>query len=273
MTRFVGFTELVYGADYLEVALRSVVPYVDAYFIAYSDKPLNRHNPYKCPDTRAEMKALAERVCAEFDKPLTWYDNPGSWGRYDQRNSIFTKAPEADVVVLTDADEVWQPGAVTALAEAVRSGTTRYYRVPMRFFWRSFDHVCYQRNGAALPLRAFKPSIQGPRNGEPSTAVMDLPWLNEFGFARAPRDFLYKMPSHGHFAKRLHWFKNVWLPWTPEHGQMEDVYPNNPEFGGMSRFPKVEKFDKMELPEFMREHKYFDEAVIGGNEWPNLERL
>lgn len=267
MTKIVGFTELAYGADYLEVALESVVPYVDGYYVAYTGRPLNRPNPYVCPDSRDALREIAHEVCKRHNTTLTWYDNPGTWGRYDQRNSIFGVATDADVIILTDADEVWGTGAILDIIDRVVNGNTRYYRVPVRYFWRSFDHVCYQRSDIkSFPLRVFNLSVGGNTgdSGEPSTVIGDQGFpLNEFGFARAPRDFLYKIPSHGHFAGAMSWFETLWLPWTPASGQMECVYPGNP-----GRFPTVTKFDKTKLPQHLSQHRYYNECVIGGNNWP-----
>lgn len=268
----VGFTELAYGADYLEVALRSVLPYVDKYFIAYSPYPTHGGNPYVCPDTREQLCAIAHETCFDMGVPLKWYDNPGDWGRYDQRNSVFEYTSEEDLMILTDADEVWSDGAVQSLIDIMQKSTDRFYRVPIRFFWRSFDHVCYYRDeDITRPLRGFDLSV--PREkGNPSTFVQDMPYLNEFGFARLPRDMAYKLPSHGHYREDQvgNWFNDVWLPWTLDKGQMHNVHPYQ---DGAARFPILVPFDKAELPEYMGEHPYWKMDMIGDNEQPVLEML
>ena len=276
MKKIAGFTELAYGADYLKYALRSILPHIDEYYIAYSPYPTRGNNPYKCPDTRDELFQIAADACAEFGKPLTWWENPGWWGRYDQRNSVWDKAGHCDLLIITDADEVWADGAPEHLIKSALAGNTRFWRLPYNFLWRSFNWHCeYRENNVAWPLRATRPDLPGAR-GEPSTWIKDFDerWMvHEFGFARKPRDFFYKLPSHGHFRNDQidDWFTRVWLPWNPETGQMEDVHPyrNDGE-----RFPRIEPFDRMLLPEQMREHPYWDMSVIGGDiVEPPLERL
>jgi len=266
----IGFTELAYGADYLEVALRSVLPHIDKYFIAYSPYPTRGGNPYICPDTREQLMTIAHETCFDMGVPLKWYDNPGDWGRYDQRNSVFEYTNEKDLLILTDADEVWSDGAVPSLINAMQKGKDRFYRVPIRFFWRSFNHVCYyQDENITRPLRGFNLSMSG-KKGNPSTFVQDMPYLNEFGFARMPRDIAYKLPSHGHFREEQigDWFEKVWLPWTPDEGQMKNIHPY---VGKKQSTMELESFDKATLPKYMREHPYWEMDMIGDNEQPILE--
>lgn len=264
-----GFTEFAYGLDYLEYALRSILSSgcIDRYFIAYSPEPTRGNNPFVNPDKRDDVYAVAHDTCREFGIPLTWYENPGNWGRYDQRNSIFEKAPNAKLVVMTDADEIWQPGAPAHLIERALAGDTRFWRIPLRFFWRSFDWYCdYHPGKASWPVRAIRPDLPGAK-GKPYTNVKDFDgvMLNEFGFARMPSDFAYKLPTHGHYRNGQvgDWFETVWLPWQP--GQRAQ-HPYRNGFFGEGAKP----FDKSELPAFMRQHPYYDMRVIGGHDMPMM---
>jgi hypothetical protein len=264
--KLVGFTELVYGEDYLAYALRSAMPAVDEYFVAYSEEPLNRRNPYQKPDDYEHMKDLAHSVASEFGKQLTWYENPGNWGRYDQRHSVLGRVDEGDIIILTDADEVWRDAGLQKAIDMAIGGTVRFYRVDMYYHWRSFDHIC--RRSGELPLRLTNTAYEG-KKGKPCQSL-HKPVIHEFGFARSPRDMAYKMPSHGHYHKddSSSWFHDRWLPWTPEGGPREYLFPE----GDGSRFRELQEYDKMKLPEYMREHPYWDETVIGGHEVRGLKK-
>lgn len=263
--RIIGFTEVVYGADYLYWAIRSAAPYVDAYYVAWAAEP-GRNNPYVNPDSEAVLHEAAERACREAGIPLVWYGKPRWPNRYAQRNSIFEQVPDADVIILTDADEVWQGDTVAQLAKAAYDGTTRFTRVPFLHFWRSFGYAMADHS-ETLPLRAYTTRHAGQR-GEPFTTLYDLPPVLHFGYARTPASFWYKVPSHGHINTPTgrRWFFEQWLNWAPGDAR-PDPHPYD-----SGRFGPVTPYDPAWLPTLLADHPYAGLDRIGGDLPPTLLR-
>src|SRR5689334_10084788 len=105
--KVVGFTALHYGRDYLAYAIRSIIDHIDEYHVAYTAIGSHGHRTdVKCPETRDELYAIAS---AAAGSKLRWHD--GEWP-YEgaQRDSIHEYAPDADVIVVLDSDEIWSEG-------------------------------------------------------------------------------------------------------------------------------------------------------------------
>ena len=243
----IGFTACHYGADYLSYAIRSVAPAVDAWYVAYS--PVGSHG-YRasrpCPETEAELHDIAASACAASGTPLTWY--AGSWA-YEgkQRDSIFNQAPDADLILVVDADEIWQPMAVQSAisqgyAMKARNGRTRFMH-----FWRSFGWVC---RDAAQPVRVINPRMAN------DDVYLDLPPVYHFGYARKPEAIAYKIETHGHRGEwRPEWYEETFLPWRPGHLSV-DLHPTNHDFW------HAQPYDRATLPDLLHEHPYYEMEVI-----------
>ena len=265
MTKILGFSEWNYGAEYAYESVLSIAPYVDEYCISYAARP-GRPNQYECPDTEDDLRDRAEAACKVAGVKLNWVSEYKWTDRYAQRNVMF--AQDADAIILTDADEVWQDGSQLPFIEAVLQGRTRFYRFQFWHFWRSFDWAMRYENGYTLPLRGYNLKYEG-RKGKPDTVVPDISPMLHFGWAQHPRYWVYKMPSSGHYFKLEHeaWFKATWLPWRPDNGLRHNLHPY-----GDDRFTPLESFDKATLPASLRAHPYYNETVIGGNELPVLPK-
>ena len=114
--KIVAYTALHYGAEYLPWAIRSVIDAVDEYYVLYSDIGSHGHHTLAvCPDNRAQLFDLAREAAGG---KLRWID--GRWAHEGyQRDSIFSHVPDADAIVVLDADEIWQAGTAAAVIVAV----------------------------------------------------------------------------------------------------------------------------------------------------------
>src|SRR5690242_9195453 len=112
--RIVGLTVLHYGVDYLAYALRSVAGVVDAHYILYTPQGSHGHRTMaRCPDTRHALYREAVR----FTPNIRWID--GNWrAEGEQRDAIFALEPNADLIVVVDADEIYPKGLVEAALES-----------------------------------------------------------------------------------------------------------------------------------------------------------
>jgi hypothetical protein len=243
--KIVGYTALHYGKDFLGYAIQSVAPDVDVWAVAYS--PVGSHgHPANaaCPESEAELRAIAEDACAQAGVPLHWYS--GHWQHEgQQRDSVFSAEPDADLVIVVDADEVWEPGAAASAIQQGLQMNARSGHAPFIHFWRSFGWVC---RDAAQPVRVIRPRIVG------GDAYLDVPPVLHFGYARKPADIAYKMQTHGHKGEwRPEWYAQTFLAWQPGEG---DLHPTNHDFW------TAEPFDRETLPDALKAHPYYGPEVI-----------
>lgn len=192
----ISYTALHYGRDYLYYAIKSVIDHVDKHYVLYT--PIGSHGhrtPIPCPETRDELFAIAQSAAGD---KLVWVD--GVWP-YEgaQREHIHVVAPDADVVLVVDADEVWGEGLAD---KAIRMGTIQYptvriWRSPIIHYWRSF-YRCVLHD-PAFPVRMILPKAPvsdevfyvDKRQDNGLKAV-----INHFGYAQRPEIVEYKQHTH-----------------------------------------------------------------------------
>ena len=243
----VAYTALHYGKPYLGYAIQSVIDAVDEYIVLYSDHP--SHNGGKaslpCPDTEQELHAIAATVAG---RKLRWIK--GDW-RYEnqQRESIYQHAPDADVILVVDSDEVWRNDTLETAIRLVDNSDTQRWRVPIVHFWRSFYRAVL--HDPAFPIRVIKPHAKA---GEETLTTQRS--IAHFGYALPIEYIAYKWSGiHGHqgeYRRDCDWFKDVYVanrqfdchPVGSEHWNPEPVDP------------------WLYLPGFMKSHPYSKMEVI-----------
>ena len=248
--KVVGFTALLYGRDYLGYAIRSIIDHIDEYHVAYTSIGSHGHrSDVKCPETRAELYAIAAQAAGD---KLRWHD--GEWP-YEgaQRDSIHEYAPDADVIVVLDADEIWPAG----MAEKVIALPNRVYwypkrmRLPMIHYWRSFYRaVLYD---PAFPERVIYPKKELNETGFYN--LFDAEPINHMGYAQRPEIVQYKQLTHGH---RNEWRKDVdWFTDRFMANAQTDCHPVGSEYWNPERVDPLEY-----MPHWMQDHPYYHKQVI-----------
>lgn len=244
--KVVAYVALHYGVSYLRWAIRSVIDRVDEIYIFYSNSGSHGYMTNEdCPETRAEL--YREAIIAAGSK-LRWYD--GRWyAENQQRGEIFKECPNADLIVVLDADEVWHPLVLDAALRDAQRCRVRYLRVPMVHFWRSFHRAIV--HDPAYPERIILPKIDG---GE---ATVDAgPYrICHMGYSMLPAITRYKWLVHGHlpeYRNDCDWLKDKFLA-----NAQKDVHPVGSEYWNVE---SVNPTDYM--PVWMREHPYWSCRVI-----------
>jgi len=250
VTKVISYTALLYGVDYLEYAIRSVIDAVEEHHVIYS--PIGAHGhrtDIPCPETRDELYAAAERGAG---RKLRWHDAGPFPYEGAQRDSIHQYAPDADVILVVDADEVWPKETVRdAYINWLQVGDKHFKRLrfPMIHYWRSF-YRCVLHD-PAYPERVIYPKLQGGVE----TNGISLP-IHHFGYAQRPEIVEYKQLTHGHkneWRKDCDWFHDKFMA-----NAQTDCHPVGSEYWNPE---PVDPF-ALGLPEFMREHPYAGMAVI-----------
>jgi hypothetical protein len=240
----IAYTALHYGSPYLEWAIRSVIDHVDQYYVLYSaDGSHGTKAQLQLPesDSREALQKIAHDVAGD---KLIWID--GNWRHEgEQRDSIHTICPNADVVLVLDYDEIWNdPGAAIRMAI---QGNKRNYRLPMVHFWRSFHRAVL--HDPAYPTRIICPQVI---IGDDTLQVAPIAHM---GYAIPSWLVRYKMAIHGHKAELrgdVDWFRDRWLCDADI-----DCHPVGSEFWN----PELIRPDDY-LPDFMQDHPYWNMRLI-----------
>lgn len=252
--KIVSYTALHYGSDYLGWAIRSIIDHVDQHVILYC--PHGSHGSRTdrpCPDTRDELYAIAQ--AAAGDK-LLWID--GDWLQENQqRESIYQYAPDADVILTLDSDEVWSPYWLEPFFATIEWGMARTYRFPFVHYWRSFWKAII--HDPAYPVRIVNVHGNGDMFWNPQEIIpFHTPiWsgINHFGYAQRPAVVEYKQYIHGHrseWRRDIDWYRERFLA-----NAQQDCHPVGSEFWSPE---PVNPLDY--LPEWMSQHPYFGKSVI-----------
>ena len=195
----------------------------------------------------------AEVLTAANDTGCKLIWNSGAFSNSKKQEKAMTEPVlDADLIIRLDADEVWDEGAVPLFIEACMNGThANLYCPPFRHFWRSFNYACYTPARAARGIR---------RSIEEGRVNVEVPAINHFGYARTPADMAAKFPVKWERPNEgwNRWYREVFLRWTPD--QADTMFNLEPR--PCHPFDKAHWYDKNLLPEFMRNHPYWDKELI-----------
>jgi len=259
VSKIIAYTALHYGKDYLSWAIRSIIDYVDEYYVLYS--ALGSHGyrtSVPCPETRADLYPIAQKAAGD---KLRWID--GNWSHEgEQRDAIHTVCPDADVILVLDADEIWNLETVALITSSIPHSSWQRVRLPMIHFWRSFNRAIL--HDPAYPERVIYPRLGGDKT-ETITSVTALTSdgfvkrqlgpICHMGYAQRPQIVNYKLLTHGHrgqFRTDCDWFNDKFMA-----NAQQNTHPVGSEYWNPEL---VNPLDYM--PAFMEDHPYLDEEVI-----------
>lgn len=251
MTKVIAYTALLYGLDYLEYAIRSVIDAVDEHHIIYS--PIGAHGhrtAIPCPESRDELYAAAERGAGS---KLRWHDAGEFAWEGQQRDSVMQYAPDADVILVLDADEVWARETVDGIVKLPADGApVSRLRMGMIHHWRSFYRAML--HDPALPERVIYPKAQPALSGV--FAITHLPPIFHFGYSQRPEIVEYKQHVHGHkgeWRRDVNWFQDRFMA-----NAQQDCHPVGSDYWN----PEAVDPFALGLPAWMKQHPYANMEVI-----------
>lgn len=242
--RIIAYCPLHYGGEYLDVAIRSVDPFVERIIILYTASPsygFSTNN--KCPESEAELKEIAINASSKVE----WVKvaNIGNEGHH--RGIIMNYAQEYDGVLAFDADEVFDPIDLPLAIEYCLGQNERYFGFSGYInFWKSFNHACYD---GFTPIRFINLRGQG------GTGTVNCK-VYHFSTAQRMEIMRYKLEIHGHKSEiRPGWLDEVYSAWTAGQNQ-QDLHLV--AFGIWNAVV----FNKATLPEILKDHPNYNKEVI-----------
>jgi hypothetical protein len=257
MAKVIAYTALLYGREYLAYAIESIIDYVDEYHVLYASQGSHGHRTSTpCPETRDELYAIASTVAG---RKLRWHD--GEWGHEGlQRDSIYQYAPDADVIIVCDSDELYPVGLIKRVIEYSTTVTNsippvRFIRLPFIHFYRDFNH-CILRD-PAYPVRVIFPRVDIQYGESTWNPIYARGSVCHMGYCQRSEIIRYKLGIHGHknelrcsadeYVDTIYLDRNRWTDLHPvgsEHWDAEIVNP------------------LQYLPDWMASHPYFGMEVI-----------
>lgn len=249
MPKIISLTVLHYGTDFLQYALQSVHEAVDLQYVLYTPEGSHGHKSGAvCPDTR---EALIECAIAGAGDKLRWHE--GIYPTEGQhRDMIHQLAPDADCIIVVDADEVYADGLaqeIRTYAEQHYTDTPKRLRVPFWHYWRSFKRGFM--HDPALPERVIFPKIATETRGTFQTGKV----IHHFGYAQRSEIVGYKLKTHGHkneFRHDCDWFTDIFMS-----NRQYDCHPVGSDAWNCEDMDSIQQ-----LPSVLANHPFKDLEVI-----------
>lgn len=249
-----AYVGLHYGREWLEWALRSVVPFVDRTFVFYSDHPSHgTATNIICPETKEELFYIAEPF------GVHWIDIPAhlrSEGEHRDYAAEYCKMAGSERILWVDSDEVWDPDDLSLVLDQSVHYQEREMRVRVKgHFWKSVNWVCRDE---CMPVRVINP------NAPKSERYLEGPGFWHFGYAQSLVLVAYKMRIHGHRNE----IRRNWLPLYAQWQGPEDtphcgVHPTNECSSDTGKpFWVPVPFDRNEIAHLIGDHPYFSDKLI-----------
>jgi hypothetical protein len=254
MEKILAYTVLHYGAQWLEFALRSVQDLVDEHHIFYTPHPSHGTRTRKSLPEGEDRQTLHS---ISYMMGAKWHDTDQFRYEGKQRDYCVKYLAEngANMIVVVDADEVWDIDVLSNAIDFAFDGDARDYGVHAIHFWRGVNWVCYDD---CMPIRLIKPYLFLGTSYCPGRGFYHM------GYAQSEMLIQYKMTIHGHRSElRKNWYP-IFRDWkgpedTPECG----VHPTNEcdDKTGKPFWVPV-PFDRYDLIDLIGDHPYFNDEIV-----------
>lgn len=247
MPKVVGYVCLHYGLPYLQWAIRSVIDDLDRLYVLYSPEGSHGHkSSTPCPDKREDLLAAAQRGAGD---KFEWID-AGTFAYEGQhRDTIFQVAPNAEIIVRLDYDEIYPTGLLKDILFQVEQTNAQRYRIPFIHFYRSF-------NTAILHDPAYPIIVTVPSRPDSEMTLQTRP-VAHMGYCIPSELMRYKLSIHGHKnelrASTDEYTASIYL----NRERVTDLHPVGSDFWNIER---VDPLDYM--PHWMQDHPFYFKDVI-----------
>lgn len=249
--KILGYIPLMYGAEYLEACIKSMLPFVDKLIVVYVDRPSQGHaTNIPCPESREMLHEIAVKAVSDmkYQSKFEWHDCGTFANESMHRNYILQFSEGYDLIFTLDADEVCEPADMPkAIYEAFNSDKRHIGISGFINFWRSFSWACHD---SFIPYRFVNlRNVSG--TGQTNLRIY------HFSTCQDIRTIEFKWHVSGHKNElRRDWFE-IYKNWTPQnthfnkglHPVAHNLWESTP-------------FDKNTLPEVLKRHANFNKELV-----------
>ena len=264
--------------EYLEYALKSILPGVDRVILCLGLAPYNAYNPKAREVSRADQTEALVDEWAKKEPRLTVVK--GIWSSEVEHREAGLKLcleDGTDYYWLIDGDEVYREDHLRNIRQELEKhpevGT---FIIKCHIFWRSFSYRIPAQEMSWRPRRIFKMTRQrgilgigfphrlrfvGQNEMNSIGPVVEIPpdraVFYHFSYARSAKamEDKFRTFSHAHEIPQA-WIDNVWKKW-PDRREMPNIHPVDPP-----KFPRALHQPPDDLPEVMRRHPYYGLDII-----------
>ena len=264
--------------EYLEYAVKAILPAVDQVLIYLGMAPYDAYNPQaRAQSSPDRTEALVDALAAAHPAIRVV---KGIWAsEIDHRNAGLARCLEdgTDYYWLVDGDEVYREDHLRNIRETIiQRPDVGTFIIKCHIFWRSFSYRIPANDLTWRPRRIFKLTRRRRLLGIPFPHACRFTGQNEtnslgpvfelhperavfyhFSYARSERAMLDKFRTFSHAHEiRPEWVANVWQRW-PAHRDMANIHPIDPP-----KFPRALHHAPDDLPAIMRTHPYYGADLI-----------
>ena len=260
--KLVSLTVLHYGREWLEWALRAVYPFVDEMHVFYTPHPSHGHQQtrHKCPDSKEELHGIVSAF-----PTARWHETTQFYDEGPQRDYArdFCLEQGADLIVVVDADEVWDPDDLNQSIEEA-SGKPGLWKSRIKGnLWKGVNWVCRDE---LSPDRFISPGSHAASRSLRSSReprYLSGPGFWHFGYAVSMQSMLYKLSIHGHKDELRKDWAFIYQNWKGlEDTPLDGVHPTNTRDSTTGKaFWVPEPFDRREIAHLVGDHPYFNDQI------------
>lgn len=242
-----------YGAEWIRFAVQSVINQVDKVYVFYTSVPTHGHGTtLRCPETLNDIQLELSKVSTTSKVELidiTAKHFPFEGAHRDYANNYIHDTTGADVILVLDADELWDEKVLANCLKLALATNYKIYRINMKHYFRSLYYYC---EDSAMPVRIVR------MNKDASGDNYMPGYVYHMGYAQTSKIVRYKLSIHGHKGElRPEYFDNVFMPWKPGTG---DVHPTSGN--GYWNPKRVSADDQYALSNICGDHKFWIYQVI-----------
>lgn len=264
--------------EYLEYAVRAILPAVDRVFLLLGKAPYNAYNPHAREVSHPDQtEQVVQRLCAGLPKIAVVR---GTWSsEVEHRNAGLELClqEKMDYYWLVDGDEIYRPDHLEKIRRGIAArpecGT---FIIKCHIFWRSFLYRIPAQEMSWRPRRIFKItssrrilglrfprrcSFIGQNQMNSLGSIHEFPpeeaVFYHFSYARSAQamEDKFRTFSHAHEIKQS-WIDGVWKRW-PQNRQMVNIHPIDPP-----KFPRALRAPLDDLPDVLKPHPYYGLDII-----------
>lgn len=252
---------ILYGEDFIQESIRSILPYVDHIVVAKAERPWGKSTgvtfkgewvpwPERFDDTRDKIAALAEPKIEVVDDfwPITANQHQHIV------NDLVLPRYRADEVVFIEPDHVFSSLEAAIAVEEWESLDVRQATTRMIELWRTPRWRIAERHRASVLFHRIGGEKIGPTSGDGGQHGVSSTWLqaqvHNLGFCFSEKVMRWKHLTAMAFADEIQdsrpdpeWLDR-WLTWDP-HTNNRDLEIS---LGAQSSIPKAYPYDIANLP-------------------------